>query len=106
VVLQRGDQHDRDERGGGIAFQPPADLEAAGIRKQHIQQHQVRRRMPDGVGGAPAVGHAIHRHAFVLEKQGEIRGHVGIVIHHQHAEARPGTRILPRRRQVSHGAHS
>ena len=50
-LLERGDQHDRNQPRTGVGLQRPADVEAVGRRHHHVEQHQVRRVAPDPLEG-------------------------------------------------------
>ncbi len=54
--------------------------------QQHVEQHEVAARGRDRGERGGAVGDHVRLHAFALEHAREERGHVGIVVDHQHAE--------------------
>ena len=88
VILERGDEHDRDHRRRRVGLEPLADLETVGARHHDVEQHQVGRRRQHIDHRRVAAVHGLGGHSLALEQAGEVRRHVGIVVDDQHAERR------------------
>jgi hypothetical protein len=102
AVLERSDQHHRDERRQRAGLQPPADLEAARSGKHHVEQDEVGRRVGDRGDCRLAVAHHLGLHALGFDDGSEQRRHVRIVVDHQHAERRLRRKIPAGGGEITH----
>jgi len=87
-LAARGQEDHRDRRGRRVALDPKTDIVAVGVRKHHVEEHEVRQKLFDELDATPpVVGHR-HHHAVRLEAALEHVGGRLVVFDDDHAGRR------------------